>query len=974
MEHQTKNETSPLISSSLVSYDSVSSSESTKATKLVSYDSVNSSESTTKATLNKLKKVYFALHILLCIAIFTSLKVVLQISPSNTLSITSTRLLSSLSSRLIPIIQKVWYFPIMRHHHHRHVVYHKSRDQYDDILPYCGDDTCFQPPDIGYDIPQVRTDIEGFPSYWNYATGEDPIDVSYSKRSILINNDRVMFVGGSMHPSRATPQTWEKALDFAVDSGLNLITIYIMWSTHQPTADSPLDWHLTPQPVEQSESEWTIASAIVSAARRGLFVHIRIGPYVCAEYNYGGIPEWIPLTDPKMSMRRPNAPWLHVMEKFVTAVVTYLQDERLFAYQGGPIIMAQIENELGGNVDPLSENLLQVDNDGKFVEHDSYSFWNKLLNNRHLSSSSSREEHDTRTATLHDYADWCGSLANRLAPNVIWTMCNGLSADNTINTYNGQFHETKWLDQHGDNGRIQIDQPALWSEHEMGFQIWGEEASDPTDYFWGSTARSIAYCTLRWFARGGSHVNYYMWWGGYNRERMAAAGISNVYASDAPLCPSGEPRQPKFAHLRSLAHILADTAYILLYAKNVPNHGKQLDVRDKDGNWRTGDQQRSFTYQGDDGDDREIIFVENASGYSKVVRLDVCCRHSTEKTIELHAYSIVVIVDGEIFFDSSVVHPRAMSFKRVYEVDPVILHGWETIEETIGASSHDPLTTISSFPIEQSYLNFVSNISSDYAWFETDFEVESFDYWTFHVETQEANGILVFVDQEFVGHADSHLHREGNLTLNIYLGDIESGYHRLSLLSESFGYSNLIGRWSASTKAKRKGITGQAWLSSLDKEIDLTDGRLWRSKPSSDTTADAMIQRRYLFPHSKKQEVSRRVSGPTWTSALFDTPEYDYSAESLYVDITVGRGHLWLNGNDLGRFWNITKGKTTELSQRYYFLPNDYLFHNGKQNEIVFYDVFGNDMEINSGLVISSIKRTSENTFRDDVDFPDACI
>lgn len=943
-----KNETNSLLSSNTVSYDSFHASPLPMPAG------------------NKSEKSDMVLRMFFGAVVIISFIIMLLILPSGKWSSNETHVSSAFTFPLITYIQKVWCRPIIHHHHHHHAVYHKSRHQYD-YVPYCGDSPCFQPPDVGYDTPQVRTDIEGFPSYWNYATGEDPIDVSYNSRSIVINGERAMFVGGSMHPSRATPQTWETALDYAVDFGLNLITIYIMWSAHQPTADSPLDWNLTPRPINQSESEWSIASAVVSAARRGLFVHVRIGPYVCAEYNYGGIPEWIPLSDPKMSMRRPNAPWLNAMENFVTSVVSYLQEQRLFAYQGGPIIMAQIENELGGDVDPLTENLLQVDIDGSLIESNSFSVWNRFVGSRYMFSS--REVKESRCATLQDYANWCGALVNRLAPKVIWTMCNGLSAENTINTYNGQFHETKWIDQHGDSGRIQIDHPALWSEHEMGFQIWGEDPSNPTDYFWGSTTRSIAYCTLRWFARGGSHVNYYMWWGGYNRERMAAAAISNMYASDGPLCPSGEPHQPKFAHLQSLTCILADISYILLSTQSTPNHGKQLDVLDKNGYWRRGDQQRSFTYQGDGYDDREIIFVENSSEYSKVVRLDVCCRRSAgEKTIKLHAYSVIIIVDGEIVFDSAVVNPRAMSFTRFLESDPVIFRGWVVLEETIGASPHDPLTTISAFPVEQSYLNFASNVSTDYAWFETEFELHILGSWNLHVETQEANGIVVFLDREFAGDADSHLHREGNVTLVINLGVLDPGIHKLSLLSESLGYSNLIGRWSASTKMKLKGITGQVWLSSVDKRVNLTDGRLWRSKPSSPKTSETLFRRR-------QGPVGTILnSGPKWTFALFDTPEYDFTVELLYVDITVGRGHIWLNGNDLGRFWNISKGETKEHSQRYYFLPNDYLYHNGKPNRIIIYDVFGNDLKSKVGLVISSIQPSSTNTFQDDVDFKDACM
>ena len=264
-------------------------------------------------------------------------------------------------------------------------------------------------------------------------------------------------------------------LDLAVKANLNMITLYLMWGYHQPNPYGNIDWSLP------SGSEgWDVSTAIWEAARRGLYVHIRIGPYVCAEYTYGGIPEWVPLLyggdtdDSRMSMRRPNQQWMNAMKTWVDASVAYLTNNGLFAYQGGPIILAQIENELGGDVDPNNENILP---------------------NR----------------TLQDYADWCGDVAYQAQPNVIWTMCNGLSSERTINTCNGYGEggscSTAWLEQHGQSGRVQIDMPALWTESEMGFQIWGDDPTNTTDYFWGRTARDVAGDILRWFARGGTHLN-----------------------------------------------------------------------------------------------------------------------------------------------------------------------------------------------------------------------------------------------------------------------------------------------------------------------------------------------------------------------------------------------------------------------------------------------------------------------------------
>jgi hypothetical protein len=294
------------------------------------------------------------------------------------------------------------------------------------------DETLIQPAKI-----QVPRNRPGFPSFQNY-NGGGPMNVTYDGRSFMINGDRVLFLGGSTHPTRATKETWDAALDEAVHFGLNLITIYVMWADHQSSPDSFLDWSFQqacdegsyesqnddPEKKYQGTCEvWNLAQAIRSAASRGLFVHIRLGPYVCAEYSYGGIPEWLPLVVPNISMRRANEEWMEVMELFLTNAVTYLTMHKLFAYQGGPIVMAQIENELGGSAEPGS-------------------------------------------ATLQQYADWCGEVAQKLAPNVVWTMCNGLSANSTIVTYNGNFEEPTWLENHGDSGRIQVDQPAMWTEDE----------------------------------------------------------------------------------------------------------------------------------------------------------------------------------------------------------------------------------------------------------------------------------------------------------------------------------------------------------------------------------------------------------------------------------------------------------------------------------------------------------------------------
>eukprot|EP00547_Thalassionema_nitzschioides_P012062 CAMPEP_0194263620 /NCGR_PEP_ID=MMETSP0158-20130606/47155_1 /TAXON_ID=33649 /ORGANISM="Thalassionema nitzschioides, Strain L26-B" /LENGTH=366 /DNA_ID=CAMNT_0039003815 /DNA_START=796 /DNA_END=1892 /DNA_ORIENTATION=- len=297
-----------------------------------------------------------------------------------------------------------------------------------------------------------------------------------------------------------------------------------------------------------------------------------------------------------MSMRRPNLDWMKAMEAYLEEVIQYLTKEQLWAHQGGPIIMGQVENELGDEKD------LEVN---------------------HVKKDGTRSYSN---ATMQDYANWCGETAARFAPQVLWTMCNGLTAPNAINTcngYGGVSCSEDWLASHGQNGRIQVDQPALWTENEGGFQVWGEEPSH-SSYFWGRTARNFARDSLKWFARGGTHLNYYMWWGGYNRYRSAAFGIMNIYASDAILCSSGQRRQPKYDHLQALHQTIISLAPMLLDSSSALFQNQTVFIIGKNGKWEIGPKQQYFVYVTEENiyhkypSHAEIAFVENDSDTSIV--------------------------------------------------------------------------------------------------------------------------------------------------------------------------------------------------------------------------------------------------------------------------------------------------------------------------------------------------------------------
>lgn len=809
----------------------------------------------------------------------------------------------------------------------------------------CNGFMCFERARI-----RVPEDLPNFPSFWNYAE-HGPINVTFDERAIMLNGNRSLFLSGSLHPVRATRESWATALDAAVRQGLNMVTMYVFWAAHQPFPDMDFDWSFP--------GGWDLASAIRAAANRGLFIHIRIGPYVCAEYNYGGIPEWVPLDKPNMVMRRLNREWMDAMETFVVETVNYLTIQRLWAYQGGPIVMSQIENELDGEENAAdSERLLTV-------------------------SDSS----ETQPGTIQDYADWCGELSARVAPDVLWTMCNGLTAPNAINTCNGYGEagcSTTWLEINGQSGRIQMDQPALWTEDEQGFQIWGDEPTKPSDYFWGSTARQMAREGLQWFARGGSHLNYYMWWGGYNRGRAAASGITNMYASDACLCPSGQLRQPKYGHFMELHETIRSIAPILMSTETALGKDHPIEHLTDGGEWKVGDQQRMFVYSQRTREEEKgssqpkvVVFVENDATTEVVVRIPASWTGEMQ-TLDMNPSSAAVLVDGMLLFDSGTVNPRYKSYRRKTIPNAVTLLDWVTFEETIGAKTGDENTLASSRPIEQTSLIMQSKIFSDFAWYETDLHLNrDLENAVIRIETQKANALSIYIDDQFIQAVDNHEHADGNITLSAFIGTILAGQHTLSILSESLGYHNLIGRWGADTKAKTKGITGDVVISSDHVQgsdthrliQSIVDGREWRSYPGLHEERGV---RRLSRVRSDVSPQSLLSAPCEWASVLFDTPDYDAAIQALYLDITSGRGRIWLNGFDLGRFWNITRGDTDKYSQRYYFLPNELLYADGMLNELVIFNALGGDNSA-TNLVLTWLEMDENSSLEDEVDFPSAC-
>ncbi|XP_050937705.1 beta-galactosidase-like [Cucumis melo] len=278
---------------------------------------------------------------------------------------------------------------------------------------------------------------------------------------------------------------WPDLIQKAKDGGLDAIETYIFWDRHEPRRRKyDFSGHLN----------FIKFFQLVQDA--GLYVVMRIGPYVCAEWNYGGFPLWLH-NMPEIQLRTDNQVYKNEMQTFTTKIVNMCKQANLFASQGGPIILAQIENEYGNVMTPYG-------NAGK------------------------------------TYINWCAQMAESLNIGVPWIMCQQSDAPQPIiNTCNGFY-----CDKFSPNNP---KSPKMFTENWVGwFKKWGEK--DPY-----RSAEDVAFSVARFFQSGGVFNNYYMYHGGTNFGRTSGGPfITTSYDYNAPLDEYGNLNQPKWGHLKQL--------------------------------------------------------------------------------------------------------------------------------------------------------------------------------------------------------------------------------------------------------------------------------------------------------------------------------------------------------------------------------------------------------------------------------------
>jgi hypothetical protein len=746
--------------------------------------------------------------------------------------------------------------------------------------------------------------------------------VTFDGRSFLINNERILFIAGSVHYPRLSQYEWGKVFKLLKDSGINLIQTYVFWDIHEPSQGN----YFFPN----DESSSNLVKFIQVAQEYGMYVNLRIGPYVCAEWNYGGLPVWLkkvyqPGTTETIVYRTDNEEWLNSMLAFSDRIIDLMSENHLFfgGEDSGPIVMLQLENEYG-NIQAAygKPGVTYIDKLAKYID----------------------EKKET-------------------TKNLPWIMCQQGEGTGTnppahiINTCNGYYCDN-WIPLHA---KEFPNQPHMFTENWPGwFQNWGDAVPH-------RPAVDVAFSVARWFARGGSYMNYYMAFGGttYGRH-VGGPNIITSYDYDVQVNEYAMPNEPKYSLLSGLHQTLLAHSAVLL-SQPVPETVTS-----------GADYCESHTYQNDEDC---LVFLSNWD----TVRSCSFPVNEGKVTIDVSPWSVSILSGRSCSAVNHIFSTRenAKSIKAntlvPLELTTVSLE--KGFCESVPPAGVD--TVASEFPQEQLT---VTGDASDYLWYSTSVpavagQEDRNATLSFSLATGGGGMVYLFVNGQRTASYDT-LHRlktqpqqvgsavSDRVSFDVTLSSQQS--NQLTILTTTMGLQNYGAHLEEVTAGIVSNVTLDGLvLSSWTHSIGLAGERQqlfnglkdWKAAAGRSSYCNSVRWFQGVYSTDDLLSSAKAARGVK-NSQTAAAPE-DYAFSLNMITGGLSKGAVWVNGFMLGRYWDIVASGTCaacasesytgaygaercrtgcgSASQTYYKLPSDVLFPAGsdRQNVVVVADESG---------------------------------
>lgn len=151
--------------------------------------------------------------------------------------------------------------------------------------------------------------------------------------NFYLNGEPFKIISGAFHYFRTVPEYWQDRLEKLVNMGCNTVETYIPWNFHE-----------TEKGNFRFDGMHDIERFILLAEKLGLYIIIRPSPYICSEWEFGGLPAWL-LRDRNMRLRCSYEPYLNAVKEYYSVLIPKLVPHQ--CDRGGGIILMQLENEYG---------------------------------------------------------------------------------------------------------------------------------------------------------------------------------------------------------------------------------------------------------------------------------------------------------------------------------------------------------------------------------------------------------------------------------------------------------------------------------------------------------------------------------------------------------------------------------------------------------------------------------------------------